>query len=89
MVADFSKPTYIMDLTTYRKFKNLVTSAPRTQTSWSELVSSGSSSNNSLMDPFNWKNVTYETDTEKLKSLVLDFLTVSGIYYIRIGCGVS
>ena len=26
-----------MDLTTYRKFKNLVTSAPRTQTTWSEL----------------------------------------------------
>ena len=36
-VGLLTSTTYIMDLTTYRKFKNLVTSAPRTQTTWSEL----------------------------------------------------
>ena len=41
------------------------------------------------MDSLYCKNVTYETDTEKLRSLVLDFLTVSGMYYIKDGYGVS
>ena len=63
-----------MDVNTYRKFKNLVMTAPRCNSTWSELVSGKSFT---LMDPFSWKSMTYETDPDKLKGLVLDFLAVS------------
>ncbi len=64
-----------MEEMTYRKLRNVVSTAPRPQGTWIDLKEG---SKPSLIDPFN-PNSRQENSIDKLKSLVLDFLEVRGL----------